>query len=382
MRIRESVLGQLLACLTASALIGPVAAQEPEPAKKPVEFKGEAKTSAHRYKMEKGAIYRITAKGEGFLPYVQVDMPISPGGVGVPPLTSVNSINVRGKSDLGQMIFAPTETKEYSIKVDFAPGADIPKGPHPYTLTIERANFKPLAPRADAELNVSENSRKLEQGKVYHITVTGRGFEPTVQIVDAGKSKAMAFNNGKALGFGPDAEFVTSLTFVPTKTADYRILVAVGPYSPQRTGALAYTTKIAELKTDLVATAELSNKDPKYPRRGGPYKLHTVKLQADKKYQIDMMSSAFDSYLFLEDSAGKLLMEDDDGGDGLNARIIFVPKKTDTYRIIATTFNQFVGAPVGAYTLIVMENPDAVPRLRPFGSKSKGVPEIDLDPKN
>ncbi len=377
MSVPKSILRHLALGLVPLALAGLLAAQEAEPPIKPVELKGEAKVSVHRYRMEKGAIYRLTAKGEGFAPEVRVETQPTPGGIGRFPNNQANPINVRGKTESGQIIFAPTETKEYVIKVDFVPRADISKGPHPYTLIIERAQFKPHTSLTDPELSVSENASKLEQGKVYAITVTGRGFEPDVQIVDAGKSKMTAFNSGKALGFGQDAEFVTSLTFAPSKTAEYRILVAVGPYSRPRTGALAYTTKIAELKTDLIVNTQLTKQDPVYPGRGGPHKVHTVKLQADKKYQIDMMSAAFDAYLFLEDSAGAVLMQDDDGGEGLNARIIFRPTKTDTYRIVATTFNRgSPGALLGPYTLIVMENPSAVPRFAnppPFG---KGTPDF------
>ena len=50
---------------------------------------------------------------------------------------------MRGKIEPAQFIFSPTQTKEYQIKVDFVSGTDIGKGPHAYTLTIERAQFKP-----------------------------------------------------------------------------------------------------------------------------------------------------------------------------------------------------------------------------------------------
>lgn len=332
--------------------------------KKVFEAKGEAKVSLHRVKMDKGAIYRITAKGDGFTPEVRIDGGTGTGG---PPGQGSSPLVVRGKAEPAQLIFSPTETKEYRIIVDFVPRSDIGKGPHAYTLTVEKAQFKPHTSAADAELSVSENTHKFELGKAYAIAVTGRGFEPDVQIVDGGKSKQTAFNNGKALGFGPDAEYITNLTFMPSKTAEYRILVAVGPYSKYRAGPLAYTTAISELKPDLLVNGSLTAKDPPYARRGGPHKIHTVKLLANKKYQIDMMSVGFDTYLFLEDSLGAYLMEDDDGGEGLNARIVFTPTKTDTYRVVATTFDR--GSPLaklGDYTVIVMENPNAQRRTPTF----------------
>src|SRR5947208_6055817 len=57
----------------------------------------------------------------------------------------------------------------------------------------------------------------------------------------------------------------------------------------------------------------------------------------------------FDPYLRLEDSSGKELAFDDDGGGFPNAKLIFKAPKDDTYKIIATTF-----APAtGNYTLTV-----------------------------
>jgi len=50
-----------------------------------------------------------------------------------------------------------------------------------------------------------------------------------------------------------------------------------------------------------------------------------------------------DPYLRLEDAAGKELAKDDDGGEGLNARIRFDCPADGTYRIICTTFAGGVG---------------------------------------
>jgi hypothetical protein len=260
--------------------------------------------------------------------------------------------------------------------VDHIVGRDLGKGPLPYTLTIERAVPRPQVSVADSQLAVGEISQKLEQGKMYSIMVTGKGFAPELQVVDGRRPVASTFN-GRWFGFGPDAEFVTTLTFRPARTTDFRVLIGVGAVSDERVAPLDYRTQIVEVKLALSVNERLTSQDPLHPRRGAPHKVHAVELQADRNYQIDMMSRAFDAYLFLEDSAGNVLMEDDDGGEGLNARIIFRPKKTDTYRIVATTFNR--GAPSanpGAYTLTVMENPHGQPRFVPPGWFGKSFPNF------
>lgn len=91
--------------------------------------------------------------------------------------------------------------------------------------------------------------------------------------------------------------------------------------------------------------------DATHPRdrvRGTPCRVFTLRLEKGKCYQIDMKDIGseywrsrypFDPYLRLEDKDGNHIESDDDSGEGLNARIIFICKKTDNYRIIATTFD-------------------------------------------
>ena len=79
--------------------------------------------------------------------------------------------------------------------------------------------------------------------------------------------------------------------------------------------------------------------------------------------QIDVMSSAFDAYCILQGPAGNEIARDDDGGDGLNARVSVALPVTGTYRIIANTYrqNQF-----GAYRV----------RLTSGGMAQPGVPTV------
>jgi hypothetical protein len=51
-----------------------------------------------------------------------------------------------------------------------------------------------------------------------------------------------------------------------------------------------------------------------------------------------MESNQFDTFLRLEDTFGQVVAADDDSGKGLNARIVFQPKLTGTFRVIATSY--------------------------------------------
>jgi WD40 repeat protein/serine/threonine protein kinase/tetratricopeptide (TPR) repeat protein len=90
---------------------------------------------------------------------------------------------------------------------------------------------------------------------------------------------------------------------------------------------------------------ELKLSDPKdRVRTDCVAKIHELPLLAGRTYQIDMIGfrtgTFFDPYLRIEDSAGKMVAEDDDSGGNQNARIHFTPAKADTYRLVATTCNK------------------------------------------
>ena len=50
------------------------------------------------------------------------------------------------------------------------------------------------------------------------------------------------------------------------------------------------------------------------------------------------MSADFDAYLILQDATGHVLMTDDDGGTGSNARITYTVTAGRTYRILANSY--------------------------------------------
>jgi len=60
---------------------------------------------------------------------------------------------------------------------------------------------------------------------------------------------------------------------------------------------------------------------------------------AGRHYTIDMISDVFDSYLRIEhrNKKGVSIVENDNGGGGLNARVMFVPEESAVYHLIATS---------------------------------------------
>jgi peroxiredoxin len=122
----------------------------------------------------------------------------------------------------------------------------------------------------------------------------------------------------------------------------------------------------------------LTKDDPIDKRRGGASQVHTVKMKAGKTYTIDMVSTAVDSYLFLDDSKGTQLAEDDDSGGNQNAQILFNCTKDGDYKVVCTVYQADM---VGKYVLTVKTSansttPLATPHQALIG---KGAPDFKGD---
>jgi hypothetical protein len=103
----------------------------------------------------------------------------------------------------------------------------------------------------------------------------------------------------------------------------------------------------ATFKNQRLSTESKRDKDGKF------YNVHTYKFTVGYRYRIDLMSKAFDAFLYLK--RGDAVLEfDDDSGGSLNARLIYVPERSEDLDIWATTYHP--GA-VGDYELEIRRLP-------------------------
>jgi len=189
---------------------------------------------------------------------------------------------------------------------------------------------------------------KLAGKTKYRLTMRSTQLDSVLVVQDAeGKQLAWDDDSGGKL----DAQ----LDFTPPKAGTYKIFAAA------LTGTGAFTLTISQegsAKQEPPAKVLDVGKGLKLTGTLGAQKKNVtyhVKLTEGKTYQIDMISAdqkTLDPFLRLLDSGGKQLAFDDDGGEGLNARLIFRAPATATYQIIATSFG---GGGQGEYTLEVRE---------------------------
>ena len=171
------------------------------------------------------------------------------------------------------------------------------------------------------------------------------------------------------------------LAFI-SQAGDHRIVVTgygdgdIGPYSlavsvdgEMLGGGGTDTTPEGPVGT---IEGELSETDPTTEYRGTPADTYAVNVAADQEVYVDLVAD-FDTYLFVEFPNGEVLA-DDDGGEGVNSRLVFLAPETGTYNVIATCY----GGGLGPYTLTVMV--DGEPYV--FGSTAPPATGITSLPLN
>jgi hypothetical protein len=117
------------------------------------------------------------------------------------------------------------------------------------------------------------------------------------------------------------------------------------------------TAPVRVIAVGQQATSTLLSTDPRLSDNS-VYHLWRFAGNAGQTIQIDMISSSFDAFLILQDANGNELIRNDDGGEGLNARIVYTLPSTAQYRVIANTYRQ--GA-FGQYTLRLSAGGAATP---------------------
>lgn len=179
---------------------------------------------------------------------------------------------------------------------------------------------------------------QMEANRVYQITMSGAKFDAFLRLEDpTGKEVARDDDSGPNLdaeirGFRPAATGmfkIIATTFAAGATGDYTLTVS--SWSSQLMHRLeGELTKGTVIGPDKAST-------PPYAV-GKCFKTFEVSLRIGVNYQVDLKSSAFDAFLVIEDSSGRVLAWNDDNAGGRDSQLYFQVPLDGTYRLVATSF--------------------------------------------
>jgi S1-C subfamily serine protease len=208
--------------------------------------------------------------------------------------------------------------------------------------------------REEAVITVVGNMQgRLQMAGKVQGQITGKiGFDIAGGFVSFAKLKIIADRDEDIPGIGLLQQSMLQNIEVERLPGNMRGL-ALAPEKGPGPGPDPIPTGPGKMLRNLSAT--LTDKDPFDPAAKGVMthmKAYPTQMQAGRTYIISMNSTAFDTYLRLENPSGQPVAQDDDAGGNLNARIVYRAPQTGIYRIIATSYNANA---TGPFQLIVQE---------------------------
>ncbi len=189
-------------------------------------------------------------------------------------------------------------------------------------------------------------------GRKYVVDLVSQDFDPYL-YVERGTTAVGSNDDYKG------SRKHSRVTFTASRSGQYRFIVT--SFKERATGR--YSLSLGAVRSTPVRPKPRPKPQPNgstNPRRGvlsrgdfvnrnKYYDVHVFTFQTGRAYTIELTSSAFDAYLVLQDSRKRILDRNDDAF-GRHSRIVFRPKRTGTYRVIATSLN---ARRTGAYNLFI-----------------------------
>ena len=193
-------------------------------------------------------------------------------------------------------------------------------------------------------------------------------FDANLVVADA---------SGNRLGLNDDGgeNCNARLQFVPRATGNYRIYANSSAQAELGEYRLSLATGRAATPSDSVCkgfgrvagmidvgqtiTGTLTSDDPQLPSDSTYFERWILPVKANQSFTVDLISDDFDAYLLLTRSRGEKLVDNDDGGGGCNARIVYTTTDGHPLRIVVNSASQ-PKRQTGRFTLRVTEGQSTV----------------------
>jgi hypothetical protein len=185
-------------------------------------------------------------------------------------------------------------------------------------------------------------------GQSVQLNLNSTAFDADLQVVNAATGQVVVENDNFS-GTNSQLSFTTQAGVEYIVRATSSVSGATGTYSlTTNNGNLTSATPITGSQT---FSGTLVSSDPANSLRSGTYYdgYLLTNLTAGQGVQVNLNSTAFDTYLQLVNAAtGQVLQFDDDSGPGVNSQLAFTVQEGVDYLIRATSYSAGI---TGNYTL-------------------------------
>ncbi len=206
------------------------------------------------------------------------------------------------------------------------------------------------------------------KGDTVAVDLTSDDFDANLLIADAsGNSLARNDDGGDRCN--------ARLTFVPPATGNFRIYAnssaqaEIGDYRlslakgkapvPSDTVCRGFGRVAGLIEVGQTITGTLSSDDPEFQGDTTYFERWILPVKPNQAFTVDLQSDAFDAYLLLTKGRGDKLVENDDGGGGCNARLVYTAQDDHPLRVVVNTASR-PRHQTGRFTLRVTEGASPV----------------------
>ena len=206
------------------------------------------------------------------------------------------------------------------------------------------------------------------KGDTVNIDLTSDDFDANLVLADASGNRLALNDDG---GENCNAR----LTFVPPSTGNYRVYANSSSQAELGDYRLSVAHGHAAAASDSVCrgfgrvagmidvgqtiTGTLTSDDPQLSSDSTYFERWILPVKVNQAFTIDLISDDFDAYLLLTRSRGDKIVDNDDGGGGCNARVVYTATDRHPLRIVVNTASQ-PKRQTGRFTLRVTEGESTV----------------------
>jgi hypothetical protein len=184
------------------------------------------------------------------------------------------------------------------------------------------------------------------KGDTIAVNLTSDDFDANIVLADA---------SGNRLTFNDDGgeKCNARLTYVLPQAANYRLYAnssrkaELGEFrlslargkaaTPADTACRDFGLVSGLIQVGQTVTGALSANDPEITGDSTYYQRWILPVTANQPFTVDLESADFDAYIILTRGRGEQLVQNDDGGGGCNARLVYTATDDHPLRVIVNT---------------------------------------------
>jgi hypothetical protein len=184
------------------------------------------------------------------------------------------------------------------------------------------------------------------KGDTVAVDLTSDDFDANIVLADAsGNSLARNDDSGEVCNARltyvlPQAANyrVYANSSAPAELGEFRLTLARGrAATPADTVCRGFGRVAGMIQVGQTVTGTLSAGDPEFPGDSTYFQRWILPVTPFQTFTVDLESNDFDAYLLVTRGRGDKLVENDDGGGGCNARLVYTAQDDHPVRVIVNT---------------------------------------------